>query len=108
MFEINVAQPVLSQGSATVIGMGHLLGYARVSTVDQQPSLPVDAHPLAATACRASPPATGSPAIPLEQVLDQRPPHDTSCETTIIVHRVGRGPTATSIISPSERCPTAT
>jgi Resolvase, N terminal domain len=41
--EINVAQPALSQGSATVPGMGHLLGYARVSTSDQQPQLEVDA-----------------------------------------------------------------
>jgi hypothetical protein len=29
--EINVAQPALSQGSATVVAMGHLLGYAHVS-----------------------------------------------------------------------------
>src|SRR5215207_6939014 len=41
--EINVAQPGLSQGSATVSGMGHLMGYARVSTNDQQPQLQVDA-----------------------------------------------------------------
>jgi hypothetical protein len=41
--EINVAQPALSQGSATVSGMGHLLGYARVSTTDQQPHRQVDA-----------------------------------------------------------------
>jgi hypothetical protein len=40
---INVAEPGVSQGSATVIGMGHLLGYARVSTTDQQPHLQVDA-----------------------------------------------------------------
>jgi predicted site-specific integrase-resolvase len=40
--EINVAQPALSQGSATVSSMGHLLGYARVSTTDQQPQLQVD------------------------------------------------------------------
>jgi hypothetical protein len=40
---INVAQPGLSQGSATVIAMGHRLGYARVSTTDQQPHLQVDA-----------------------------------------------------------------
>jgi DNA invertase Pin-like site-specific DNA recombinase len=33
----------MSQGSATVIAMGHLLGYARVSTTDQQPHLQVDA-----------------------------------------------------------------
>jgi hypothetical protein len=41
--EINVAQPALSQGSATVKAWGHLLGYARVSTTDQQPHLQVDA-----------------------------------------------------------------
>jgi hypothetical protein len=29
--EINVAQPALSQGSATVVAAGHLLGYAHVS-----------------------------------------------------------------------------
>ena len=33
--EINVAQPPLSEGYQTVRGMGHLLGYARVSTIDQ-------------------------------------------------------------------------
>jgi hypothetical protein len=36
---INVAQPGLSQGSATVVRMRQLLGYARVSTTDQQPHL---------------------------------------------------------------------
>jgi hypothetical protein len=29
--EVNVAQPALSQGSATVVAAGHLLGYAHVS-----------------------------------------------------------------------------
>jgi hypothetical protein len=41
--EINVAQPPLSHGSATLPRMGHLLGYARVSTTDQQPQLQIDA-----------------------------------------------------------------
>jgi replicative DNA helicase len=41
--EINVAQPPVSDGCETVSGMGHLLGYARVSTTDQQPQLQVDA-----------------------------------------------------------------
>jgi predicted site-specific integrase-resolvase len=47
--EINVAQPPLSQGSATLPHMGHLLGYARVSTTDQHPQLQVDA--LKAAGC---------------------------------------------------------
>jgi DNA invertase Pin-like site-specific DNA recombinase len=77
--EINVAQPVLSQGSATVIGMGHSLGYARVSTTDQQPQLQVDALERAgcyrvftetASGARSDRPA-------LEQVLDQLRPGDT-------------------------------
>ena len=41
--EINVAQPPVSEGCETVTSMGHLLGYARVSTTDQQPQLQVDA-----------------------------------------------------------------
>jgi hypothetical protein len=39
---ITAAPPARSQGSATVSGMGHLLGYARVSS-DQRPHLQVDA-----------------------------------------------------------------
>ena len=35
MSEINVTQPALSEGSATLPGMGHLLGHARVSITDQ-------------------------------------------------------------------------
>jgi hypothetical protein len=40
---INVARPLLLQSCGTVIGMGYLLGYARVSTADQQLHLQVDA-----------------------------------------------------------------
>jgi DNA invertase Pin-like site-specific DNA recombinase len=75
---INVAQPAVSQGCATVIGMGHLLGYARVSTTDQQPHLQVDA--LTAAGCyrvfveTASGAAADRPV--LEQVLDQLRPGD--------------------------------
>ena len=43
MSATNVAPLALSQGCATVVGMGHLLGYARVSTTGQQPHLQVDA-----------------------------------------------------------------
>jgi DNA invertase Pin-like site-specific DNA recombinase len=77
--EINVAQPALSQGSATVNHMGHLLGYARVSTSDQHPQLQVDALQRAgcyrvftetASGARADRPA-------LEQLLDQLRPGDT-------------------------------
>jgi DNA invertase Pin-like site-specific DNA recombinase len=59
--------------------MGHLLGYARVSTTDQQPHLQVDALPAAgcyrvftetASGARADRPA-------LEQLLDQLRPGDT-------------------------------
>jgi DNA invertase Pin-like site-specific DNA recombinase len=76
---INVAQPALSQGSATVTGMSHLLGYARVSTTDQQPHLQVDA--LKGAGCyrvfteTASGAAADRPV--LQQVLDQLRPGDT-------------------------------
>ena len=79
MSEIKVAQPALSQGSATVSGMGHLLGYARVSTTDQQPQLQVDA--LQRAGCyrvfteTASGARTDRPA--LEKLLDQLRPGDT-------------------------------
>jgi DNA invertase Pin-like site-specific DNA recombinase len=59
--------------------MGHLLGYARVSTTDQQPHLQVDA--LTAAGCyrvfteTASGARTDRPT--LEQVLDQLRPGDT-------------------------------
>jgi DNA invertase Pin-like site-specific DNA recombinase len=59
--------------------MGHLLGYARVSTTDQQPQLQVDA--LECAGCyrvfteTASGARTDRPT--LEQVLDQLRPGDT-------------------------------
>jgi DNA invertase Pin-like site-specific DNA recombinase len=77
--EINVAQPPLSQGYATVTGMGHLLGYARVSTTDQHPQLQVDA--LTAAGCYRVFTETASGARAdrptLEQLLDQLRPGDT-------------------------------
>jgi len=58
--------------------MGHLLGYARVSTTDQQPHLQVDA--LTAAGCSRVFTETASGArsdIPtLEQLLDQLRPGD--------------------------------
>jgi hypothetical protein len=76
---INVAEPAVSQGSLTVIGMGHLLGYARVSTTDQQPHLQVDA--LERAGCYRVFTETASGALAdrpvLEQVLDQLRPGDT-------------------------------
>jgi predicted site-specific integrase-resolvase len=77
--EINVAQPVLSQGSATVIGMGHLLGYARVSTTDQQPHLQVDALERAGCYRAFTETASGarSDRPTLAQLLDQLRPGDT-------------------------------
>ena len=59
--------------------MGHLLGYARVSTTDQQPQLQVDA--LTAAGCyrvfieTASGARSDRPT--LEQLLDQLRPGDT-------------------------------
>ena len=59
--------------------MGHLLGYARVSTTDQQPQLQVDA--LEHAGCYRVFTETASGARPdrpvLEQVLDQLRPGDT-------------------------------
>jgi DNA invertase Pin-like site-specific DNA recombinase len=59
--------------------MGHLLGYARVSTTDQQPQLQVDA--LKAAGCYRVFTETASGARPdrptLELVLDQLRPGDT-------------------------------
>ena len=59
--------------------MGHLLGYARVSTTDQHPQLQVDA--LTAAGCYRVFTETASGARPdrhvLEQLLDQLRPGDT-------------------------------
>jgi DNA invertase Pin-like site-specific DNA recombinase len=77
--EINVAQPALSQGSATVEHMSHLLGYARVSTTDQQPHLQVDALQRAGCYRVFTETASGARADrpTLEQLLDQLRPGDT-------------------------------
>ena len=82
MSEINVAQRLLSEGCETVSGMGHLLGYARVSTLDQDPALQLDA--LAAS---GMPPGVlrrprlrsqqGRSSRPSRQALDQLRPGDT-------------------------------
>jgi DNA invertase Pin-like site-specific DNA recombinase len=59
--------------------MGHLLGYARVSTTDQHPQLQVDA--LTAAGCYRVFTETASGACAdrpiLEQLLDQLRPGDT-------------------------------
>ena len=59
--------------------MGHLLGYARVSTTDQQPQLQIDA--LERAGCYRVFTETASGARPdrptLEQLLDQLRPGDT-------------------------------
>jgi hypothetical protein len=79
MSEINIAQAPVSEGCETVSVMGYLLGYARVSTTDQQPQLQVDA--LEHAGCfrvfteTASGARTDRPA--LAQVLDQLRPGDT-------------------------------
>jgi hypothetical protein len=78
--EINVAQPPLSDGCETVSGMGHLLGYARISTTDQHPQLQVDA--LTAAGCYRVFTETASGAradrpILKQQLLDQLRPGDT-------------------------------
>ena len=78
MSEINVAQPPLSHGSATLPAVGHLLGCARVSTTDQHPQLQIDA--LTAAGCHRVFTETASGARAhrptLEQLLDQlRPGH---------------------------------
>jgi DNA invertase Pin-like site-specific DNA recombinase len=77
--EIKVAQPALSQGSATVPGMAHLLGYARVSTADQQAHLQVDALERAGCYRVFTETASGARADrpTLRQLLDQMRPGDT-------------------------------
>jgi DNA invertase Pin-like site-specific DNA recombinase len=77
--EINVTQPPVSEGYATVSGMGHLLGYARVSTSDQQPRLQVDALKQAGCYRVFTETARGanSDRPILRQVLDQLRPGDT-------------------------------
>ena len=83
MSETNVAQPALSQGFCDGSGMGHLLGYARVSTTDQHPQLQVDALELAGCYRVFTETAGGArtdrPA--LEQLLDQLRPAASSCST---------------------------
>ena len=87
MSEINVTQPPLLEGCGTVSGMGYLLGYARVSTTDQQPGLQVDA--LERAGCyrvfieTASGARTDRPV--LEQLLDQLRPGD-----TVVVWKLNR------------------
>jgi Resolvase, N terminal domain/Zinc-binding dehydrogenase len=92
MSEINVAQPPLSHGSATLPRMGHLLGYARVSTTDQQPQLQVDA--LERAGCYRVFTETASGARPdrptLTQLLDQLRPGDTLVVWKL--DRLGRSP----------------
>jgi resolvase-like protein len=79
MSEINVAQPALSEGCETVSGMGHLLGYARVSTTDQQPHLQIDALERAGCYRVFTETASGAAADrpTLAQLLDRLRPGDT-------------------------------
>jgi len=69
----------LSDGCETVSGMGHLLGYARVSTTNQQPQLQVDALQRAGCYRVFTETASGanSDRPILRQVLDQLRPGDT-------------------------------
>jgi DNA invertase Pin-like site-specific DNA recombinase len=77
--EINVAQLPVSEGCETVSGMGHLLGYARVSTTDQQSQLQVDALDRAGCYLIFTKTASGARTDrpTLEQLLDQLRPGDT-------------------------------
>ena len=100
MSEINVAQPPVSEGCETVSSMGHLLGYARVSTTDQQPQLQVDA--LEGAGCYRVFAETASGTRPdrpvLAQVLDQLRPGD-----TLVVWKLDR--TSNSTLWPSSFLP---
>jgi hypothetical protein len=87
------------------MGMGHLLGYARISTADQQPHLQVDA--LTAAGCYRvfSETASGARADrpTLEQVLDQLRPGD-----TLVVWKLDRlGRSLRHLSIPSPGLPTA-
>jgi len=103
--EINIPQAPLSQGSATVSGMGHLLGCARVSTTDQHPQLQVDA--LTAAGCYRvfTETASGTRADrpTLTQLLDQLRPGD-----TLVVWKLDRlGRSLGTWSTPSPNSPTA-
>jgi hypothetical protein len=73
----------VSQRSATVMAMGHLLGYGRVSATDQQPHLQVDAlERAAATGFYRDHRRGPYPPPHLEHVLDQLRPADLSAGRT--------------------------
>ncbi|HJW62685.1 MAG TPA: recombinase family protein, partial [Actinomycetes bacterium] len=76
---MNVAQPALSQGSATVRPWVICSAYARVSTADQQAHLQVDALERAGCYRVFTETASGARADRpvLEQLLDQLRPGDT-------------------------------
>ena len=87
MPETGVSSPSLSDVFGTVRGMAHLLGYARVSTVEQDPAMQADA--LAAAGCArvwidvASGSRDNRPE--LAKVLEQLLPGD-----TLVVWRLDR------------------
>jgi hypothetical protein len=83
---INVPQPGLSEGSATVVGMGHLLGYARVSTGDQQ-------HPAATPPSRRAHRGRLLPGVHRDrQRRPHRPLHPSSSSWTSSARRHPGGP----------------
>ena len=94
MAEISVSPEVLSDVCATPSGMSHLLGYAQVSTVEQNADLQTDE--LTAAGCgrvwtdHASGTLDRRPA--LDEVLEQLRPGD-----TLVVWRLDRlaGPCGT-------------